>query len=197
MPAIPAASRQFCARTRSAPPFVLRLSITKMGSIGESQLTTCNKPPICMVRKFFPSHIEREALGGIRMWRALPHGAARNWGKLAWSYKQGRVQIANIIYERKYRGSIGPAIGAFFKYLSEPTEYRPSYHPITAANRGDLKKDSVNQIELFVKSGNQYGAKTACPSPHYSRCPHDLSEASATGRVDGGFSRRIFGEVEG
>ncbi len=32
---------------------------------------------------------------------------------------------------------------------------------------------------------------------NYSRAPHDLSETSDIGRVDGGFSRRIFGEVGG
>ena len=78
--------------------------------------------------------------------------------------------------------------------------------------RGCIEKptsdvDGVSKILAFFgvatvdawqgKFGAANVAYRHSPSPNYSWRPSDLSEASGVGRVDGGFSRRIFREARG
>lgn len=101
------------------------------------------------------------------MWKQLPPGAARNWGCLAWSTPKGTVQVANIVYERRTRPEVAPAIDAFFKFLEEPKlTVASGYRRVIGIDRtdlADLKQQASNQIEAFIALHRSRDYQIACP----------------------------------
>ena len=80
---------------------------------------------------------------------------------------------------------------------SNPKRKRPA-KKIGVIGLGNMGRGIVKNLikagnDVFVWDINEETrasyARTA--NPNYSRWPHDLNEASDTGRVDGGFSRRF------
>ncbi len=88
----------------------------------------------------------------------------------------------------------GPSAGQEARH--QERHRRPAPSGLDSTQEWPQNRRAVDTAKMTECQGGHASGEADHPSPNYSWRPSDLSEASGSGRVDGGFSRRILERLE-